>query len=86
MSLAPLRALLLRALTPDELRRGLTAFAVEDGGPRARLPGPEVGFEGLVDAALAALDGPLLGRFLVYLAASRPELAPSCATSRRSSG
>lgn len=75
MSVAPLRALLLRALTPDELRRGLSAFAVEDGGLRARLPGPEAGLEALVDAALAALDGPLLGRFLVYLAASRPELA-----------
>ncbi|PCC73628.1 ABC-type multidrug transport system, ATPase component [Nannocystis exedens] len=75
MNLAPLRTLLLRELSPDELRRGFSAFAADDGAPRAGLPGPEAGFERLVDEALAALDGPLLGRFLVHLATARPELA-----------
>ncbi|WAS96530.1 ATP-binding cassette domain-containing protein [Nannocystis punicea] len=75
MTVAPLRALLLRALTPDELRRQLAAVAADDEALRARLPAEEVGLEPLLDAALAALHGLLLERFLVALAATRPELA-----------
>ncbi|MCY1059396.1 ABC transporter ATP-binding protein [Nannocystis sp. SCPEA4] len=81
MSSSPLRALLRRAFSPEELRRLVAEFPEGDDEFRAQIPGAGASLDALIDATIDGLDrrGLLGGPFLLHLAVARPNLAADIA-------